>query len=146
MQKDVVDALKVLFGDEAKAAAFVASIDATNRSIDEQGLVTRQVLDEAAVKRIAAEAIAAIPAVPVVPVADLGPLTEAVTALTARIAVLEQAETERQNVRRQDMPARQSNDVTFRPRTQRQAGEQGAAKIAEGTLSALRPSVAQGSK
>jgi hypothetical protein len=149
MKKDVEDALKTLFGDEEKAKAFVASIDATNRSIDEQGLVTRTVLSEAEVRRIVAEAVAAIPKpepVAAAPVADLGPLTEALAALTARIAALEGAETERQTVRRQDMPARVPNDVTFRPRMQRQAGEQTAAQIADATLTKMRPSVAQGAK
>jgi hypothetical protein len=148
MKKDVEDALKVLFGDEEKAKAFVASIDATNRSIDEQGLVTRTVLGEAEVRRIVAEAVAALPKPePIAPaVVDFAPVNAILEALTARVAALETAETERQNVRRQDMPAPRNAEVTFRPRMQRQAGEQSAAQIAEATLAKLRPAGAQGAK
>jgi uncharacterized protein YdaT len=42
MRKDVADALKKLFGDEAAAEAFIAQVDETNREIEERGLIARE--------------------------------------------------------------------------------------------------------
>ncbi len=42
MRKEVYDALVELLGDEEKARQFAEQVDTTNRSIEEQGLVTRQ--------------------------------------------------------------------------------------------------------
>lgn len=42
MRKEVQDALKELFGDEAAAQRFIETVDQTNREIAEQNLVTRE--------------------------------------------------------------------------------------------------------
>ncbi len=149
MKADVEAALVTLFGDEAKAKEFIASIDATNRAIDDKGLVTRQVIDEAKVREIVAQAIAAIPAAvaPVIPErVDLDPLNAAVVAHGARLAALEAAEQQRQTIRRADMPAQPQQTVTFRPRERRQAGAQNMAQLAEQTLAKMRGNTPQGAK
>ncbi len=42
MRKETEDALKVLFGDEAKATAFIEQVEATNRAITDGQLITRE--------------------------------------------------------------------------------------------------------
>lgn len=141
MRKDVEEALKELFGNEAAAAAFIAGVDETNRAIDDSRAVTRAeepkaepaaappelVIDDATVARIAAQVVVPAPAAPVV---DLTPVTERLAAIEAaqseaakRLAALEQTDEQKRQQWTADLPARAATTVTYRPREQAPTGE-----------------------
>ena len=152
MRKDVESALIALFGDEGKAKAFIAEVDATNRTIDAEGLITRQVAPvapeaeaeeskgepvEGLVERIVNEKLEKLQDAAALIQAAVGPIVE-------RLSALEALEAQRQEVYRQDLPAAAAS-ASFRPREQRQAGTRSLADIAAATLSNMRPVHGSGS-
>ena len=143
MEQNVKDALYQLFGPDKKAQAdqFIAGLEQTNRSITEQGLVTRQALTEDKVREIAEAAVAKVPAVDLKPLTDaVALLTEQNTKLVERLQALETAEQQR----RVDMPERGQANPTYRPRDQRGSGEPSFAELADATLNQMQTRPAGG--
>jgi len=56
MKTEVQSAIRLLYGDDGKADAFIAAVEAANEEIRERGLVTREDKPEAAVEPVAEEA------------------------------------------------------------------------------------------
>lgn len=169
MDKRVSDALTRLFGDEGKAREFIETVDGTNRSIADAGLVTREAKpaeDAKPATALVADTTPAAPAtltledvnrsagaliadalskIPAPKPVDLKPLTDSLTALGDRIATLEKIERERLDIRNADLPKARAGDPSYRPSQQGQPGAPTMKDQASATLSRLptgRPGVA----
>jgi hypothetical protein len=161
MRTEVLEALKKLMGDEAKALEIANQVDATNREIEEQGLVTRvegvatpetaqaQTVQVTEYQPVDVEAIIArvresLPQPPVMH--DMAPIESAllelkrtVTALLAEVAALKRNDDEKRQTWLADLPARREIVVTHRPREANapDPGKRSLADIANQTLSQI---------
>jgi len=147
MRPELIEKLKLIFGDDAKAEAFIATVDERNRTIEEQGLITRQTPEPppvtapnnvlSTVNRLAEieQRIATVESRPEPQPVDLGPLvvqladlgqklataTSTITDMGRRLQTLEAAEAERTRVRHEDMPRRSATlnvEGMYRPRVE----------------------------
>ena len=165
MRAEVADALKKLFADETRATDFIAGVDATNREIVEQGLITRgeepkaepetvppaateerteYEMSEETVTAIAQRVRESLPPPATMP--DLAPLesalraaTERLAAIDSEIALLKRTDEEKRQAWVADLPARTRLNVTYRPREEHKADASALslADIAKQTLSQM---------
>ena len=159
MRTEVLEALKKLMGDEARALEIANQVDATNREIEQQGLITRveeapaetQALTEKVteyepvdVEAIIKRVCESLPQPPVMP--DMAPIESAlqelkrtVTALLVEVAALKRGDDEKRQTWLADLPARREIVVTHRPREANapDPGKRSLEDIANQTLSQM---------
>lgn len=160
MRPQVTEALITLFGDEEKAQAYIETVDATNREIEEQALITREEQEtpeeepteeshedvtETTEYLTQADLEAAMETVrESLPTVDLTPLEERLTnlingmeaefaTLRERIETLEKPVEERMNELIEDMPSREG----YRPREVKDDKPRTFESVAAATLSQL---------